>query len=301
MVYGPDICIYHDNCDDGFAAAMTVNKKWPGGVDFRPCNYGQPAPDSAIDGKDILIVDFSFPLAVLEPMAERAASIVILDHHKTAQEALSQLHSIVRPTWMNVERCFDRMHGTWREKVLAEFDMGRSGARMAWDFCFPELNPPKLVLAVEDRDLWRFDLPDTKLISMYLRSLPREFGAWKEATELLDVHPAKFIDRAKAIQRYYDLRVGEMAEGAVARDFLGFKNVPVAHVPYAFVSDVCSNLLENHPNAPFAAAIVESYGNTTVSLRSRDDREDVSIIAQRNGGGGHRNAAGFRLAENTAP
>jgi nanoRNase/pAp phosphatase (c-di-AMP/oligoRNAs hydrolase) len=35
------------------------------------------------------------------------------------------------------------------------------------------------------------------------------------------------------------------------------------------------------------------------SLRSRDDREDVSEIAASFGGGGHRNAAGFRFVGKT--
>ena len=72
MSYRPDICIYHDNCDDGFAAAWVIHKKW-NGVDFRPCNYGHPAPDQNIDGKHILIADFSFPAETLIALAGRAA------------------------------------------------------------------------------------------------------------------------------------------------------------------------------------------------------------------------------------
>jgi nanoRNase/pAp phosphatase (c-di-AMP/oligoRNAs hydrolase) len=48
-------------------------------------------------------------------------------------------------------------------------------------------------------------------------------------------------------------------------------------------------------DAAFAAAIVRSEDSISYSLRSRDDREDVSAMAKKFGGGGHRNAAGFRV------
>lgn len=294
MPYQPDICIFHDNCDDGFASAWIVNQKW-NDVDFRPCNYGQPAPADDIDGKHVLVADFSFPPLIVEQLAERATSLLILDHHKTAKADLEGLHAVVRPTWENVSRCFARMTGTWREKVLAEFDMDRSGARMTWDFCFPGETPPSLVLAVEDRDLWKFERPDTKQVSMYLRSLPRDFSDWSAAASLYSDDPERFLSTADAIKRFYDLRVKEMAESATVRRFADHDGVPVAYVPYAFISDVCHDLLAMHPDAPFAVAVVEANGGTTCSMRSADGRLDVSEIAKKHGGGGHRNAAGFRL------
>jgi uncharacterized protein len=41
--------------------------------------------------------------------------------------------------------------------------------------------------------------------------------------------------------------------------------------------------------------VVEAYGSRTWSLRSEDSRQDVSEVASTFGGGGHRNAAGFRV------
>jgi nanoRNase/pAp phosphatase (c-di-AMP/oligoRNAs hydrolase) len=53
-------------------------------------------------------------------------------------------------------------------------------------------------------------------------------------------------------------------------------------------------LLDKFPGAPFAATfVIRADGFMQWSLRSEDSREDVSAIAKANGGGGHRNAAGF--------
>ncbi len=296
MPYQPDVLIYHDNCDDGFAAAWAVHKKWGDAVQFIPSNYGRPLPKWQ-NGSEVLVADFSFPPEQCEDLVNQGCRILMLDHHKTAQESLSGLHAIHRPTIDNVGRCFDRMAGTWREEVLVEFDMNRSGARMTWDFAFPGEETPELILAVEDRDLWRFNRHDTKLVSMYLRSLDRDFAQWDAAAALYSDDPERFLGEAQAIKRFYDQRIKAICETAGLQDFQGHSGVPVTYAcPYDFVSDTCHTLLAMHPDAPFAVAVIQNSEGITYSLRSADDRVDVSAIAKANGGGGHRNAAGFRVA-----
>lgn len=293
--YAPDLCLYHANCDDGFTAAWAIWKRWPR-CEFRAVQYGNPPPED-VAGKHVLIVDFSWPAEQLEQIAETATTVLALDHHKTAQSALSGMNQIVRPTHENVIRCFSRMSGGPRSRILVEFDMERSGARMAWNFAHPGANPHVIVNLVEDRDLWRFNFPETKPIRMLLQSVLRDFGAWDEVASHISADLLGAVSTGRAIQRFYDARVEEMAVSAGVQTFYGFDRVPVAHVPYAFVSDVCNRLLELHPDAPFAAACVVAYGETTYSLRSDNGREDVSEIAKSHGGGGHRNAAGFRKAD----
>ncbi len=295
MPYQPDVLIYHDNCDDGFAAAWAIHKKWGDAVQYLPSNYGHQMPVWQ-DGSEVLVADFSFPPEQCEELVAQGCRILMLDHHKTAKEALAGLHQIHRPTIDNVGRCFDRMSGTWREEVLVEFDMNRSGARMAWDFAFPGAETPELILAVEDRDLWRFDRPDTKLVSMYLRSLDRDFEQWDAAAALYSDNPDQFLAEANAIKRFYDQRVKSICENAGTQHFQGHDGVAVTYAcPYDFVSESCHTLLDMYPDAPFAVAVIQNQEGITYSLRSRDDRVDVSEIAKANGGGGHRNAAGFRV------
>ena len=159
----------------------------------------------------------------------------------------------------------------------------------------PAAPPPFLVKLVQDRDLWRFRFDATKPIRMLLQSVDRSFPAWDDVAQRLETDLEGAVRTGAAIQRFYDARVDEMAAAATVQTFQGHEGVPVAHVPYAFVSDVCHRLLQLHPAAPFAAACVVAHGGTTYSLRSADDRIDVSEIAKANGGGGHRNAARFRV------
>lgn len=293
-MWKPDICVHHFPCDDGFAAAWIAKKKWPE-IECFGTNYGQPFPDVDITGKNVLIADFSFKPDVLAELADKARSIVILDHHKTAEADLKDLHAIVRATHDNVGRCFARMSGTWRERVLAEFDMKRSGAMMTWDFCFPTEEPYPLIRYVEDRDLWRFAIDHTRAVSLYLRSFPYDFDAWTEVAERTAVDLEAVLAEARAIERFYDRKLAELIPTAVRFQSIGGHTVPVLNVPWALASDAAHELLIAHPDAPFAAAYFDNGGGRTYSLRSENTREDVSTIARQYGGGGHRNAAGFRM------
>lgn len=279
----PDICIYHANCDDGFAAAFAVWKRFGDAVKYVPCNYGNDAPD--VTGKDVLIVDFSFKKDVMEALASKARRIIVLDHHKTAKDELADFLKLECVGGPFEKRYADRM----TEGVGVCFNMEKSGCRLAWEYCFGSDPMPEWMEHVEDRDLWRFNLRATKEVCIAIRSLPREFDLWDMFTT------ERLANDGVAIRRYVDMIVGNICDTAFEEEIAGHK-VPVAACSYDFVSETAHELLKRNPAAPFAACVVRSYDGTTYSLRSMDDRMDVSEIAKANGGGGHRNAAGFRVA-----
>jgi len=282
MSKSPDICIYHDNCDDGFAAAYAVWKRFGDAVSYVPCQYGQDAPD--VTGQDVLIVDFSFKKDVMQAMADQAKRIIVLDHHKTAEAELAD--------FINLECVGGPFEKRYADKLIEGvgvcFNMKKSGCRMAWEYCFGNDPMPDWFAAVEDRDLWRFELRATKEISISIRSMPRDFELWDMFTA------ERLANEGVAIRRYVDMIISNICDTAFQEEIAGHK-VPVAACSYDFVSETANELLHRNPDAPFAACVVRSFDGTTYSLRSTDDRMDVSEIAKANGGGGHRNAAGFRV------
>ena len=277
----PDICIYHANCDDGFAAAYAVWRRFGDAVNFIPAQYGGDLPNVA--GKDVLIVDFSFKKPEMERLAAEAKRIIVLDHHKTAEAELANFTKLSCVGWPFEKRYADRLLAG----VGVCFDMNKSGCRLAWEYCFGDMPMPGWFAAVEDRDLWRFALPATKEICISIRSHPRDFTVWDgfDAGEL--------AVEGTAIRRYVDMIVSNICDTAFVEN-IGGHDVPVAACSYDFVSETANQLLLRNPGAPFAACLVRSFDGVTYSLRSMDDRMDVSEIAKANGGGGHRNAAGFR-------
>ena len=295
-MWQPDIVVYHDHCADGFAAAWACWMRWRDGCTYLPASYGQTLPGVA--GRNVLLVDFSYKRGVLESMAASAASVVVLDHHKTAQADLEPFSRFAdkpeRFTHAAVASMVGDLHRGGYPAILASFDMERSGARMAWDFCHPGVPAPLLVRLVEDRDLWRFTMEETKPFSLWLRSEPFGFERFELLAQALEEarEGEQIMSEARAMQRFFDAKVSEIASFARRRRVGAFEPVAV-NCPPMFSSEVGHALLDRHPDAPFAAMYFDGPSARMWSLRSRDDREDVSAVATMFGGGGHRNAAGF--------
>ena len=79
----------------------------------------------------------------------------------------------------------------------------------------------------------------------------------------------------------------------------GVQDVPVANLPYTLTSDaghaMCNTPYDGTNDLPpFAACYWDTPEGRVFSLRSVGNF-DVSEIAKKYGGGGHKNAAGFRI------
>ncbi|WP_408586466.1 hypothetical protein [Novosphingobium sp.] len=296
----PDVVIYHDPCLDGFTAAWAAWRRWPD-AQFIGANYGQQAPDVA--GKNVLIVDFSYKRPELEALAQIAASIVILDHHKTARDDLEPFARFrdrpERFTLPVVGSMISDLRRNGYPAVCALFDMERSGARIAWDFTHGrDVDVPWLVLLVEDRDLWRFTWDDvTRDFGLRLSTEPKNFHRWSQIAATLPQtgrwQSCAYTDGGSAMRAYRDWLVGEIAAKAEIRPIANHY-VPTVDCPYELASEVGHRLCLLHPDRDFAALRVHSQNGTSFSLRSSNGF-DVSAVAVKFGGGGHAGAAGFRV------
>jgi nanoRNase/pAp phosphatase (c-di-AMP/oligoRNAs hydrolase) len=272
----PDLVIYHGpECYDGFTAAWLVHQHFPD-AEYLPANYGRTnAPD--VTGRRVLVVDFSWPRETMERMAVQSEEILVLDHHKTAEEALRGL-------------------------PFAVFDMNRSGCQLAWDWLVaqregrtdngaPPFKPgerPWLVEHVADRDLWRMALPQTPAIHSYYSSVPMTFEAWEALSRMGRDYVVKFGKAIRqALDRYCE-KVGRERE--VYSTLWG--DVQVVNAPYLNASELADHLLTTGETKWTVAWFRRSDGKYQYSLRSSGNF-DVSVIAKSFSGGGHKNAAGF--------
>lgn len=320
------LCIYHGGCDDGFAAAFIVRRALEAdSVDFHPGVYDHAPPD--VIGRHVIMVDFSYKAPVIRQMAERAKSILILDHHKTARIELSDLPEPppfpewCREAWQYgggigalsdltaVQRNIS-LGGRMGPAVAALFDMERSGTGLAWDYFIGGGERPLWVTYIQDRDLWLKKVPHGDEFTIALRSYPQEFETWSALfarDDLAQPMCNELIKAGRDIQRYYRLRVEEIKKTAY-HAFIDSRGEPtssaptsfgtwdcwIANAPYFVASEVAGELSER--GGQFGACYFEaSPGRWQYSLRSRGDF-DVSAVARAFGGGGHRNAAGFTVA-----
>lgn len=266
------ICIYHGNCLDGFGAAFVVNKFFKGDVDFHAGVYGEVPPD--VTGRDVYLVDFSYKRNVIEAMAKTANRIVVIDHHKTAEEDLTSIS--LDGNILNVE---------------VNFDMERSGCVLTYDYFFNHQIPPELLLFIEDRDLWNFEREGTKEICASLFSYPYDFEIWEEFFTPAGIEKLKA--EGKTLLRKQEKDVAEIAASSAREMVIGGCCVPVVNCNPQFSSDVGHLLCKS--GHIFGATYHDRKDKRVFSLRSIGDF-DVSEIAKKYGGGGHKNAAGFSVS-----
>lgn len=263
------LVIYHGNCQDGFTAAWCFWYAFGDFYEFYPGVYQQDPPDVA--GRNVVFVDFSYKRPVIEKMLEDADSILILDHHKSAYEDLGDLE---------------------HPKLSMTFDMTHSGAYLAWKYCFSD-DPPEALLHVEDRDLWKFKLIGTKEISAALFSYEYDFEMW--TTLMVHTSTDELHNEGSAISRKHMKDVKELISVYKRQMYIGGYDVPVACLPYTHVSEAAHIMAQG---VPFAACYWDTKDSRIFGLRSADDGLDVSKIAIKYGGGGHKHAAGFSVPRN---
>lgn len=271
------LCIYHGKCADGFTSAWVVHTFFGEEVEFHPGIYGEEPPD--VIGRDVLLVDFSYKRPVLEKMIEQANSLRVIDHHKTAQEDLAFLPRI-------------SFSDTDIPKTAAFFDMDRSGAGLTWDFFNPGATRPAIVNYVEDRDLWKFNLPSSRAINAFIFSYDYSFENWDVIANIIEHDPERAAAAGAAIERKHHKDVSELVEVCRRRIKVGGQEVWGASIPYTLTSDA-GNLMAQ--GEPFAVCYWDTPKGRVFSLRSTKDGADVSAIASTYGGGGHKNASGFTV------
>ena len=258
-----DLVIYHKDCTDGFGAAYSAWKLLGSKAQYHAAKHGETPPD--VSDKTVAILDFSYSNDVTKKMIKKAKDLIVIDHHKTA---IVELHDI--------------------SSTL--FDMNHSGARLSWDFFHPGKEAPKFIDYIEDRDLWKWELAYSKEFSAAFDMVPFEFEEFEKYEDDSVFDDA--VKRGSYILAYSKTVVKKVCEKAVHRKFEG-ADVMVVNASH-WMSEIGGRL---SPDCDFAMIWFYDHEdrNIKVSLRSFHDTVDVSEIAKRFSGGGHKKAAGFTL------
>jgi hypothetical protein len=230
-----------------------------------------------LEGRAVYILDFSFSAEILQEIEQRAAKLVLLDHHKSAADKLTSF----------VCRC-----------GVVYFDMQKSGSRLAWEFFQPERALPDLVRFVEDRDIWAWQYPESAGFLAALDMEPFEFARWNDISQFDDAQRASYIERGRAMDEKFTRLATELAEGAQAISFNGVSGLMV-NVPGVFHSLVGETLSKRSGTFALMWAVDKS-GTIKVGLRSQRSFDCIPL-AESMHGGGHAQACGFKMGGSRLP
>jgi oligoribonuclease NrnB/cAMP/cGMP phosphodiesterase (DHH superfamily) len=212
-----------------------------------------------------VVLDFSYDNSTTKRLMKEAKNFLVIDHHKSA---MVELHDV----------------------ACTRFDMNHSGAMLAWKFFHPGKDAPRLIKFIEDRDLWKWEIPYSKEFSAAFDMVPFDFEEFDKYLDDSSVDNAQ--ERGAYILAYSKTVISKIAKQAVPRKMDG-KDVLVVNSSH-WMSEIGAAL---SPKCDFA--VIWFYDHDTrqvkVSLRAHHEDSDVSEIAKKYRGGGHRKAAGFNL------
>jgi len=278
-----DIVIFHNVCMDGFASAF-VAQLYLHSMDIKPKLIpksldGKPLIIEDIKNKNILMVDIV--CENYEDIYKNCNSLIILDHHKTNK---------------------DKLYG----KNYAYFDMNKSGVGMAWEY-FYNTEMPLFLECIQDRDLWTWKNEKSRNFCDGLyESMDFSNYDFPIFNNLYSSNKNK--TNTKEFEKYYDL--GEILNTVKVKNIHGIVkynsvlykatinnkqyNIYIYNVSHNIASDLGNYVMEKL-DCDFVVLWRYNHNDESYnySLRSSNNKTDVSDICKIYGGGGHHNAAGF--------
>lgn len=262
--------LYHKMCMDGFGGAYSAWKSLGENAEYIPVGYGDKVPD--LDGDSLVyMIDVSFKRDVLIEICKNVKKLIVLDHHKSAENDLVGLDKEVN-------------------NLVCIFNMKKSGAMLAWEYFHPETKVPYFIRYIQDRDLWLHKLKDTHEIHLGMFTLPFDFKVWDEKL------PKKLAIKksGEAISAYQKKTIGELESHIVMVEFEGYKNIPCVNTP-VLASDIGDTMNKKFTEAPFSLSyFIKNDGKVKWSIRAIGTGTFNAIpLAEKHGGGGHPKACGF--------
>lgn len=262
------LVLYHARCPDGFGGAWAAWKKFGDRAEYRPLEHNQKPP-SDIAQRKVFFIDYCYSREIMEQLYTVNKHITVIDHHISQKDA--------------IEQAIDHV-----------FDVTHSGCVLAWKYFHPTKKIPRLLLTLEDMDIYTLKLPGTKeyceaffVLDLYSFS----FKKWNTLVQNFERADKRKRYRllGEKLLVYKDIKVTQLLSFAQLVEFEGYK-VSVVNTP-VFYSEVANALCEKF-KIPFGITWYYRNGRIHVSLRSQGN-VDVSVLAVKYGSGGHKGAAGF--------
>lgn len=273
------ICLHH-NDTDGRACAAIVRRALGSDVWLCEMDYGDSLPLERIFTADhIVVVDFSLSLDEMLQLSSYH-QFTWIDHHKSAIQELSEASQ----SWPGIR------------------DTSEAACVLTWRYFFPDQPTPFAITLIGDRDIWRWAEPDTGAFNegLYQRDTrPINDALW---TPLLE-HDAKIL--AEITQHGKILRNARLRD--IRRTLLsrGFPASIDGHralvINLRGSGDIGQQIRDMGYDMAYCYSDDFQNGEITTFVTLYSAGVDVSILAQRFGGGGHEGAAGFHFKRGVSP
>lgn len=266
---------YHKDADGYCSAAIAKMAGIEG--DYIAMEYGEEFPKIPPRDHTVYLLDYCLQPFDLMINLNALSTLYWIDHHKSAIKAAAKTD-------------FEASGGQLTATGLA-------ACELTWMYFFPNKRMPDWVHLIGRYDVWDHRLENT--VSFHYGLLSRDldpgingWGTWLCLRDSPRDMMEAIINEGKAIQRYTEQRYATIAKSAAFEvDFNGLKFIAVN------VQKTGSKIADSVWDAEKYDAIMTfawANGQWNIGLYTDKPGVDVSKVAVRHGGGGHRSAAGFQ-------
>lgn len=276
------ICFHHNDADGRCCAALVFNYHVHIGladrIKFVELDYKDRVPvEIILPDEKVFIVDFSFPVLVMEQVLAVTPNIVWIDHHATA----AQYH-----------------YGVDMKGIRNFADKAEAACELTWRYLYEGRWPPKSLVLIGDYDKWAMKWEEKSKCFHEGLKLDPEFTkptspAWTELLYSRDSGALAdaIIEEGKTAIRYRDGYCQEMCKSfGYETDFEGLRCFALN--VYKFGSQAYGDMMNQYD-----ACIAYAHDGTKFTVSLYSIKTDIAVICKKYGGGGHKGAAGFTCVE----
>ena len=316
--------VLHHTDNDGYCCAAIAKNYLvyaydvPAETDFIQYYHGGKNPKDKInreirEGENVYILDLGLDDVIFDFIAyciEHGAKVTHIDHHKTTKDYMESMSDVQKTIYSNVTQFFETaVSATLLTYAFAMFDDEEKQNPNDVDFGttsdFSKLlvwartpreriyHIPLVVRYVDDFDVWRFALDDTKAFNYGFNTAEyRRKPFTKEWKDLIygdaTIVP-KIIERGRIIHEDRMAQYADNMKYAFETTINGVRCLAVNST--AGTSEVFGKRIDD-----YAMCVLFFYNGFLkkwkYEFRSGERGMDVSTIAKSYGGGGHFHAAG---------
>ena len=276
------IVFYHKDLD-GICAAAVVNDYygWDENIVNYPINYGETFPWDIIESNDVVyMVDFSMrPIEDMVKLNNKANVFYWIDHHVTS---ITEYENYCKNNDFS---------------VAGSRKIGLSGCELSWQY-MRSSEIPEFIKLIGIYDTWRFTKENEEKIKQFhfgldfltRRSNDCTLKIWKDLFEG-DCYLDEIYDIGKTIIDYLYVQNSHFC-----RKFsfeMNWEGLDLICLNTCIGSSSAFDSIWDHDK--YDAMLVFRYDGSGYSYSLYSDKPgiDVSVIAKKYGGGGHKGAAGF--------
>lgn len=285
-------CFYHNDSDGkcaGFwvASNVTLHDKYNDMPVFQEIDYRTKFPMETIrKDEQVYIVDYSISPDEMRELLNITKDVTWIDHHKTAIEKYKEFEHEIRGIR------YDGVSGCMLTYCYIHHMTARGeGEIKPFDISMTE-DAPMFTKLIDDWDVWKFNYgDDTRYFQIAFNAY--DFSPCADTWDMFLDNDGEqtLIEQGKIMIQYRDNWAKNYMKLGFETEFEGYKC-------FAVNLGCCnSDYFKSLPEGKYEILMPFVFDGNVYTVSLYSTTVDVSEIAKKYGGGGHKGASGFQIKE----